>query len=131
MSTRAADGFAILSGDQLAAYLAIKLKAARLVFGVDVDGVFDSDPKLNREARMFSEMTPRFAMRYAMRTTTGAVPDVTGGMAAKISEGVIAAQRGVPTLFVNLRKKDRLQRAALGQATIMSLIQASGRSQQL
>jgi isopentenyl phosphate kinase len=121
-------GFAILSGDQLAAYLAVKLKAARLVFGLDVDGVFDSDPKLNREARILSEMTPTTAMRYATRATSGAVPDVTGGMAGKITEGAIAARRGVPTYFVNLTKNNRLQDAALGGAAIASLIRASGRS---
>jgi len=121
-------GFAILSGDQLAAYLAIKFKATRLVFAVDVDGVFDSDPKLNREARLLSVMTPTTARRYVAKATTGATSDVTGGMAGKITEGVVAARCGIPTYFVNLTKSSRLQRAALGQSTVSSLIRTSGGS---
>jgi isopentenyl phosphate kinase len=115
-------GFSILSGDQLAAYLAIKLKATRLVFGMDVDGVFDSDPKLNREARLLTDLTPTLAMHYATESTTGAIPDVTGGMAGKIIESVVASQHGVPVYFVSLTKNKRLQKAVLGRPVTASRI---------
>ena len=118
-------GFSILSGDQLAAYLAIKLKARRLVFGVDVDGVFDSNPKLNRDARLLTDMTPTMAMHCARRSTNGAVADVTGGMAGKIIEGVVAARHGIPVCFVSLTKKKRLQKAVLGERVIASRIRSN------
>ncbi|HUK50730.1 MAG TPA: isopentenyl phosphate kinase [Terriglobales bacterium] len=117
-------GFSILSGDQLAAYLAITLKAARLVFGIDVDGIFDSDPKMNRNAKLLTELDPTTARQYAARVTVGEVPDVTGGMAGKISESIVAAKRGVTTYFVNLNKRDRLKRAALGQTVLGSRLRA-------
>ena len=119
----AEQGFSILSGDQLAAYLAIKLKARRLVFGVDVDGVFDSNPKLNSDARLLADMTPTVAVHYATRSTIGAVADVTGGMAGKIRESVVAARHGIPVSFVSLTKRGRLRKAALGNHVIGSRIQ--------
>jgi isopentenyl phosphate kinase len=116
--------FAILSGDQLAAYLAIKLKAARLVFGLDVDGIFDSNPKLNKDARLLANLTPSLAKYYATKSITGSIPDVTGGMAGKILEGVIAARHGVPVHFVNLTKNERLRKAVLGQRVTGTMIWA-------
>jgi isopentenyl phosphate kinase len=119
-----ARGFAILSGDQLAAYLAIKLKAARLVFGLDVDGIFDSNPKLNKHARLLTDLTPTLAKHYATKSATGGIPDVTGGMAGKIIEAVNAARHGVPVHFVSLTKNKRLQKAVLDQRVTGSRILA-------
>jgi isopentenyl phosphate kinase len=119
-------GFSILSGDQLAAYLAIKLKAKRLVFGLDVDGLFDSNPKLNKQARLLGDVTPTMAMHYATISVGGTVPDVTGGMAGKVIEGVVAARHGVPVYFVSLTKDNRLRKTALGQRVIASSIRPDG-----
>jgi len=38
-------GFTILSGDQLASRLAVELGAEKLIYGVDIDGVYTKDPK--------------------------------------------------------------------------------------
>ena len=111
----AAQGFSILSGDQCAAYLAVRLKASRLVFGLDVDGLFDSNPKLNRRAKLLTNVTPTMAVRYAAASVSGSVPDVTGGMTGKVIEGVVAARHGVPVYFVSLTRDHRLQKTALGQ----------------
>ncbi len=46
-------GFTVLSGDQLASVLAIKFDAARIVMGVDVDGLFDADPKTEKTANLY------------------------------------------------------------------------------
>lgn len=116
------NGFAILSGDQLAAYLAIKLKASRLVFGTDVDGIFDSNPKLNPRARLLRTLTARSAASFARRARVSTAPDVTGGMEGKIREAVAVASRGIPVCFVNLTKKGRLRSAVLDQRVPCSRI---------
>jgi isopentenyl phosphate kinase len=116
------EGFSILSGDQLAAYVAIELKAARLVYGVDVDGIFDSNPKLNPKAQLLSDLTPSSASGLVAKATSRTAPDVTGGMAGKIKEAVIAARHRIPVYFVNMTKEKRLQRAALGQRVLCSRI---------
>jgi isopentenyl phosphate kinase len=52
-------GFTILSGDQLVTYLALKYKATKIVVGVDTDGLFDSDPKANPNAKPFKKLNLR------------------------------------------------------------------------
>ncbi len=115
-------GFSILSGDQLAAFLAIRLKARRLVYGVDVDGIYDSNPNLNPHAELKRTLSPSLAARLAAKTGIGCVPDVTGGMAGKIREAVVAARHGVPVYFVNLTKDERLRKVSLGQKVLCSRI---------
>lgn len=109
-------GFAILSGDQIAAFLAIKLRAASLVFGIDVDGVFDSNPKKNRRARLVEELTSALAADFVRKASFGTGPDVTGGMAGKVREAARAARDGVPVYFVNIKKGKRLQKVVSGQS---------------
>jgi len=117
-------GFAILSGDQLAAHLAIKLGASRLIFGIDVDGIFNANPKLNRRARLLRGISAEQASKLAKKAGISIAPDVTGGMAGKIREAIVAARRGVPVYFVNLTRGDRLQLVALNRDVPCSRITA-------
>ncbi len=119
------NGFSILSGDQLAAYIAIKLKAKRLVYGVDVDGIFDSNPKLNPKARLLTDLGPNSASRLVLKALSKTAPDVTGGMAGKIKEAVVAAKHQIPVYFVNMTRDKRLQKAVFGQRVLCSRILAS------
>jgi isopentenyl phosphate kinase len=50
-------GFTILSGDQLVAFLATRFNAENIVMGVDVDGLYDADPKTDTKAKMFEHLT--------------------------------------------------------------------------
>jgi isopentenyl phosphate kinase len=118
-------GFSVLSGDQLAAYLALKFRAKRLVFATDVDGIFDSDPKLNSQAKLLDKIISSSVLRLVSKGTSKTTPDVTGGMTGKIGEGLIAARAGIPVYFVNLTKDDRLRKAALGRPVVSSTISRS------
>jgi isopentenyl phosphate kinase len=122
MVTDLEEGFSVVSGDQLAAYLAIKLKASRLVFGTDVDGIFEDDPKLNPHARILRELTISSALRVAGRPNMSTAPDVTGRMAGKIVEAVAAASHGIPVFFVNLTADNRLEKIGFDQDAICSKI---------
>ncbi|HXZ97872.1 MAG TPA: isopentenyl phosphate kinase, partial [Candidatus Acidoferrum sp.] len=102
------NGFSVLSGDQLAAYLAIQLKASRLIFGTDVDGIFSADPKSEPHAHLIGELTASTALHAAARARVSDTPDVTGGMAGKIVEATRAASSGIPVYFVNLTLDNRL-----------------------
>jgi len=108
-------GFSVVSGDQLAAYLAVRLRAARLVFGTDVDGLYEANAKLHPAAKMLTELTATSARRAIAGATVSIAPDVTGGMAGKIIEATAAASKGIPVWFINLTKNERLTKAALGQ----------------
>ena len=115
-------GFSVVSGDQLAAYLAVKLRAARLIFGTDVDGIFDANPKLDPHANMMRELTASSARSAATGASRSTVPDVTGGMGGKLIEAAAAASNGIPVCFINLTKSTRLAKAALGQKVLSSRI---------
>jgi isopentenyl phosphate kinase len=114
------DGFSILSGDQIAAFLAVKLRAKRLIYTMDVDGVFNADPSRHRKAKLVETLTLASAIRLASKVTQGRAPDVTGGIAGKIRESLAAARHRIPVYFVNLAKDDRLRRAALGDEVVGS-----------
>ncbi|MEM4311795.1 MAG: hypothetical protein QXX95_05340 [Nitrososphaerales archaeon] len=45
------------TSDSIAIYLAKRLKAERLIVIKDVDGIFDSDPKKNREAKLIKRIS--------------------------------------------------------------------------
>jgi isopentenyl phosphate kinase len=116
------NGFSVLSGDQIAAFIAVRLRAKRLVYAVDVDGVFDSDPNRNSRAKLVKSFTQASAARLVSKMSLGTTPDVTGGMAGKIIESLAAARHHIPVFFVNMTTDERLRNAALGKHVVGSTL---------
>ena len=107
-------GFTILSGDQLAVRLAVALGASKLIFGVDVDGVYTTNPKLSPEARLidrleFEKIDGFVEIGESLST------DVTGGMLGKVSEAREAVRVGVEVQFVNATEPDVIFKALKGE----------------
>jgi isopentenyl phosphate kinase len=92
--------FTILSGDQLVVRLAIDLGANRIIFGVDVDGVYTANPKLTREAHLIGELSLG-QIQGMLKVGEALSTDVTGGMLGKIREAGIAVEAGVDVQLVN------------------------------
>jgi isopentenyl phosphate kinase len=107
-------GFTILSGDQLAVVLAKKLNAERIVFGVDVDGVFTSDPKIHDDSKLIDLLdVENFEEKISVE---GALPtDVTGGMLSKLKEASEAVKAGIEVILVNANKEKRVEKALKGE----------------
>ncbi len=105
--------FTILSGDQLAARLATELGATRVIFGVDVDGVFTANPKLVKEARLIEELSLS-KMRGMVRIGEALSTDVTGGMLGKINEAGAVAEAGIEVQLVNALKPGVVNAALRG-----------------
>ncbi len=116
-----AKGFSVISGDQLAARLAIDLKAHKLLFGVDVDGVYTSNPKLAPEARLI-ERLPISRLRGIFEVGGALTTDVTGGMLGKVSEASMAAEAGVEVLIFNASKPENTYRALKGEGVRGTII---------
>ena len=102
--------FTILSGDQLAVQLSKVLKAERLIFGVDVDGVYTKNPKLSPQARLIENLSIK-GMKDIVKMGDALSTDVTGGMLGKIQEAVMAVNFGVKVLLVNALKPDYVYKA--------------------
>ena len=105
-------GFSICSGDQLLSYLSISLPVRRAIFLTDVDGVFNDNPKHNKNARLLAQMTKKEAKAFAQKRVERTSFDVTNAMAGKLGE---IAQMPCPVLVCNGFTRGNLLRALRGE----------------
>jgi isopentenyl phosphate kinase len=97
-------GFTILSGDQQISAIATKLNAERIIVGVDVDGLYDGDPKVKRTAKMFKHLTLEELKELHKKIGKSTACDVTGGMFGKVAELIPAIEKGIPVSIINASK---------------------------
>jgi len=116
-------GFSILSGDQLAAYLAVLLNASRTIMGIDENGLYSGDPKVDASARLISHATLQELKSMQQGLERAKTPDVTGGMLGKIVELMPAVERGVSALIVNAAKANNVYKALKGEDVVGTLIE--------
>lgn len=108
-------GFTVLSGDQLVSHLARKLGARRIVIGVDTDGLYDADPKVNKNAKLFTHLSLEELGQIKNKLGKSVSTDVTGGMLGKISELVPAIEQKIQVIIVNASKPNRVYKALIGE----------------
>ena len=111
-------GFTVISGDQLVAYLAIRYKAQKIVIGADTDGLFDSDPKANPNAKPYKHLTLAELKQIQPKLGKAAATDVTGGMAGKIAELIPAIEQGVHVTVTGATKALSVYRALTDQSVL-------------
>jgi isopentenyl phosphate kinase len=116
-------GFTILSGDQLVATLASKFDAKRIVIGVDVDGLYDSDPKANKAAKMLTHLTLGELKKLQGGLGKSTTCDVTGGMFGKVSELLFAIEQGIPVTIVNATEPNLVCKALKGENVKSTVIE--------
>ncbi len=116
-------GFTILSGDQIVAYLAIKLGASKIVIGVDTDGLYDADPKIESNPKLYTHLTLIKLKKVQNRLSNSISPDVTGGMPGKVAELIPAVEKGIPITMVNAGKANRTLKALTGAKVEGTLIE--------
>ncbi len=58
-----------VTSDSIAAYIAFKLRAGKLVLVTDVNGIFTKDPKQNADATLISEVSAHELLARAERTS--------------------------------------------------------------
>lgn len=107
-------GFTIISGDQIVSYLAKKFRAKKIVMGVDVDGLFDSDPKKSDNSKLFENLTLKELVKNKENFCLSNSSDITGGMLGKINELTSAIEQGIPVSIINANKKNRIYKALIG-----------------
>jgi glutamate 5-kinase len=100
--------------DRLAARVAQMVSADCLILLSDVDGLYTADPRLDREARLLSEV--RSIGPEIERSAGGVTSDVgTGGMATKIAAAKIAMAAGCHMCVSTGRVERPLARILDGQ----------------
>ena len=104
-------GFSIISGDDISCYLALKLKAKKLIMVSDVPGVFSSDPKRNENAKLLKELSYEEFERISFESKP---LDVTGAMKNKVLKLFEVAKSGVECRIISGLEKNTLKETLLG-----------------
>ena len=98
--TVATDELKVGDNDNLAALVALVSDADCLFILSDINGVYDSDPRSNPNAKLIPEIVAITPEIYAMAGTTNN-PIATGGMKTKIQAAEKAVENGIETYIVN------------------------------
>ena len=101
--------------DNLAALVANLLEADRLVILTDQQGLFDSDPRTNPDAKLLSHAHPEDPALLTMAGPSGSSVG-SGGMTTKILAAQRAARAGTQTIIASGREEDVLLRLFAGEA---------------
>ncbi len=113
-------GFEVISGDYLAWLLAKELNVKTLVFITDVEGIYDSDPKVNPKAKLIRSMKGNELLRISLRTS-GQI-DVTGGMYLKLTMGLRMGLKNVKVIVLSAKTRGNLFNALVGQDFIGTIV---------
>ncbi len=108
-------GFTVLSGDQLIAYLAIQMKAEKIIIGVDTDGLYEADPKVEPTAKPYLKLNLEQLRKVQAKIGKAQTTDVTGGMAGKIAELIPAVEAGIKVQIINATRNLRVLRGLTGE----------------
>jgi isopentenyl phosphate kinase len=112
-------GFGICSGDQLMLALVREFHPERIVFCADVDGIFTSDPNLDRNAQLI-ERVDRSVLDDLPRTER--CQDVTGSIFGKIDCMLQMTGRKGEAWVVNGAVPGRLEKALKGEPVVGSIV---------
>ena len=110
-------GCGVVSADRIASLLGEKMHGSKVLFGCDVDGIYDTNPKTTSRARLIREVD---RSNYAhvlkkLRTSSG---DVTGGMRGKVQQAMRLARHGVESHIFNLNGPSNLKELLNGSTSI-------------
>lgn len=86
--------------DQLAAQVAIMMKAEKLILLTDVEGLYDTDPKINSAARLIVNLTKVTARHLKLVNPKNKSRVGTGGMYSKLLAAQKSNQQGIMTHLV-------------------------------
>ncbi|VVB76788.1 Isopentenyl phosphate kinase [uncultured archaeon] len=111
----------ILSGDEIAPYLATNLKAGKIIHATNVDGVFTSDPNIDPDARLIPEINSENIKEVKNWLAGSTATDVTGGMFRKVSE---LLDIGIESQIVNALTPGNVSKAILGKEVTCTIIRA-------
>lgn len=85
--------------DKLSAMVAVLMDANKLVIASDIDGIFDSNPNLNKDAKLIEEVHNINEVRKYVEDVDNGLG--TGGMASKIHALEICEGSGIEVYIVN------------------------------
>ncbi|MHA2226512.1 MAG: isopentenyl phosphate kinase [Candidatus Hodarchaeales archaeon] len=98
-------GLSVLSGDQILADLAKKFNPKRIVYGSNVDGIFDTDPEINPNARLIPEIS---LSELDSMITHLSGDDASGQMKGKLTEIRHLLESGIKNIVILNLTRNRI-----------------------
>lgn len=114
----------ILSGDDIAPYLAVKLGFKKIIHACDVDGVYTADPKKDKDARLIERIDKANINKVMGGIGGSTAVDVTGGMWAKVKKCMDVTDKGIESLITNALKPGNVKKALAGEQVVGTVIRA-------
>jgi len=106
-------GIAVLSGDQIVAYLGHKYRADTILYVTDVDGVFDKNPKIYKDAKLIEVINKKNFRSVINSMETYSKFDVSGEMKGKLL-AIVNDLSNFKVQIVSGLKPGYVKRAILG-----------------
>ncbi|MDI9519731.1 MAG: glutamate 5-kinase [Bacillota bacterium] len=99
--------------DNLSAIVARLIGASKLIILTDIDGLYDSNPKTNKDAKLISEVDVITPEITALAKDSGS--DLgTGGMITKLQAAKLACDAGIDTYVINGHPVDNIYQVLEG-----------------
>lgn len=114
-------GFSVLSGDQIVTRLAMEFNADRIIYGIDVDGLYSAPPAKDPNAKHIPEIKLNELKMMFEKVGEARGIDVSGGMKGKVKEIILAEEflkRGKDIILLNMLQKSPLTRLEKGDSTL-------------
>ncbi|MDH5402920.1 MAG: isopentenyl phosphate kinase [Candidatus Heimdallarchaeota archaeon] len=119
--------FQVISGDFIIQLLCDVLgpsSISNIIFGTNVDGVFNKDP-IHLDAKLIDTININEFDTILDQVGGSTSTDVTGGMRGKLTEINKIVKKGISVSIVNILKPNRLYRYLIGDDVIQTLIYSS------
>jgi len=113
-------GFSICSGDLLVMALAEYFKPEKVIFAMDEDGLYTSNPKIDKKAKLIKSSNLKELEKLS--TSLDKHADVTGGMGGKLGTIKNISKQGIDVVLLNGNKPDRLYKALVGEDTTSTIV---------
>lgn len=101
--------------DMLSAVVAVLCRADELIILSDIDGFFDKDPRLYKDAKLIERVETIDEAVYRLAGGAGSRRG-TGGMKTKLKAAELASQQGIDTVIVNGKDPKIIQRVIDGES---------------
>ena len=113
-------GFSICSGDLLVLALAEYFKPEKVIFAMDEDGLYTSNPKKDNKAKLIKQSSLKELEKLS--TDLDKHADVTGGMGGKLDTIKNISKLGIDTVLLNGNKPNRLYEVLDGKDTTSTIV---------
>ena len=110
-------GCGIVSADRIASLLGEKMGTSRVLFGSDVEGLYDGNPKTSSKAELIVEVNRSNYIRV-LKGLKPTSDDVTGGMRGKVLQALRLAKHGCESYIFNLTESGNLGSLLRGSSSI-------------